>query len=106
MTDIVERIRGLLYVHVPVASQLMEEAATEIERLRNGGVCPHVRGKVTQYCSLNFTLSDAEREVVARLADRFEAIGNFDRRPSSPGVSEECERDAATLRSLLERLHT
>jgi len=49
-------------------------------------------------------LTDEEREVVARLADRFEAIGNFDRRPSSPGVSEECERDAATLRSLLERL--
>lgn len=32
--DIVERIRSLRYVHVPVASQLFEEAATEIERLR------------------------------------------------------------------------
>jgi hypothetical protein len=34
MTDIVERLRGLRFVHVPVASQLMEEAAREIERLR------------------------------------------------------------------------
>jgi cell shape-determining protein MreC len=33
-TDIVERIRGLRYVHVPVASALFEEAANEIERLR------------------------------------------------------------------------
>jgi hypothetical protein len=36
--DIVERIRGLRYVHVPVASELMAEAACEIERLRNGSV--------------------------------------------------------------------
>jgi hypothetical protein len=34
MSDIVERIRSLRYVHVPVASQLMAEAAAEIERLR------------------------------------------------------------------------
>lgn len=34
MTDIVERIRGLRYVHVPVASALFEEACQEIERLR------------------------------------------------------------------------
>jgi hypothetical protein len=33
-------------------------------RMRNGAsaacetVCPHVRGTVTQYCSLNFTLTD------------------------------------------------
>lgn len=32
--DIVDRIRSLRYVHVPVASQLFEEAANEIERLR------------------------------------------------------------------------
>jgi hypothetical protein len=36
MTDIVERIRSLRYVHVPAASGLMAEAAAEIERLRNG----------------------------------------------------------------------
>ena len=34
MSDIVERIRGLHYVHVPVASALFEEACQEIERLR------------------------------------------------------------------------
>jgi hypothetical protein len=43
MSDIVERLRGLRFVHVPVASQLMDEAAREIERLR---------------------LTDAEREAV------------------------------------------
>jgi hypothetical protein len=43
MTDIVERIRSLRYVHVPAASGLMAEAAAEIERLR---------------------LTDAEREAV------------------------------------------
>jgi len=32
--DIVERIRGLRYVHVPVASELFDEACAEIERLR------------------------------------------------------------------------
>lgn len=35
MSDIVERIRGLQYVHVPVASQLFDEACGEIERLRH-----------------------------------------------------------------------
>lgn len=34
MKDIVERIRGLRFVHVPIASGLMEEAAVEIDRLR------------------------------------------------------------------------
>jgi hypothetical protein len=33
-TDIVERIRVLRYVHVPVASELMAEAASAIESLR------------------------------------------------------------------------
>jgi hypothetical protein len=88
MTDIVERIRTLRYVHVPVASQLMAEAAAEIERLRNGAVCPHVRGTVTQHCSLNLTLTDEERAAILAAADLL--IG------SKPG---------ATLRSLLERLH-
>jgi hypothetical protein len=91
--DIVERIRSLRYVHVPVASQLMAEAAAEIERLRNGAsaaretVCPHVRGAVTQYCSLNATLTDDERAAILTAADLL--IG------SKPG---------AKLRSLLARL--
>jgi hypothetical protein len=93
MSDIVERLRGLRFVHVPVASQLMEEAAQEIERLRNGAaegcetVCPHVRGSVTQHCSLNFTLTDEERAAILTAADLL--IG------SKPG---------GKLRSLLERL--
>lgn len=48
MTDIVERLRGLRFVHVPVASQLMEEAARDIERLR---------------------LTDAEREAISEVVD-------------------------------------
>ena len=34
MSDIVERIRSLRYVHVPQASQLFEEACEAIESLR------------------------------------------------------------------------
>lgn len=34
MSDIVERLRGLRFVHIPGTSDLMEEAAAEIERLR------------------------------------------------------------------------
>ena len=86
MTDIVERLRGLRFVHVPVASGLMEEAAAEIERLRNGGACPHVRGTVTQHCSLNFTLTDEEREAIEFVVDSSRAAPH------------------ATLRKLLERL--
>ena len=68
--------------------------SAEIERLRNGAaegretVCPHVRGTVTQHCSLNFTLTDEEREAI-ELA-----------------ISKRLDLDAIyTLRNLLERLH-
>jgi hypothetical protein len=118
MSDIVERIRSLRYVHVPVASGLMAEAAAEIERLRtlathatqSGGsvlrngsaesretVCPHVRGTVTQHCSLNFTITDEEREAIeiaaAELDDEYYGTN--------------CKKElaaAVTLRKLLERL--
>jgi len=117
--DIVERIRSLRYVHVPVASELMAEALTAIEtlrwqlkvreniigrlvdengRLRNGAatgcetVCPHVRGTVTQHCSLNFTLTDEERAAL-------EYFAAFRRSPREGDANA-----AATLRSLLERL--
>jgi hypothetical protein len=92
MEDIVERIRKLRFVHIPGASDLMEEACQEIERLRNGAaagretVCPHVRGTVTQHCSLNFTLTDEEREAIE------DAVAEL-----TPGPI------AATLRNLLER---
>ena len=78
MSDIVERIRALRYVHVPVASQLFEEAVAEIERLRR-----------QVFSQKNFTLTDAEREAVAC------GLGEIE------GVYPET---AATLRSLLERL--
>jgi hypothetical protein len=93
MNDIVERIRKLRFVHIPGTSDLMEEACQEIERLRNSAaegretVCPHVRGTVTQHCSLNFTLTDEERAAIETAADLF--IG------SKPG---------AALRNLLARL--
>ena len=71
--------------------------AEEIKRLRNGAVpgretvCPHVRGTVTQHCSLNFALTDAEREAIFFFA----AIDSND--PTLGGY-------AATLRKLLERM--
>ena len=116
-TDIVERIRGLRYVHVPVASELMAESASAIEslrwrltvreniigrlvaeneRLRNGAVagcetvCPHVRGTVTQHCSLNFTLTEAEHDALEFAVE----------------TGRVAIHDDATLRNLLERLHT
>ena len=78
-----------------VHASLIARLSAEVERLRDGAaegreaVCPHVRGTVTQHCSLNSTLTDEEREAIAGAADLL--IG------SKPG---------ATLRKLLERLHT
>ena len=82
---------------------MFEAAAAEIERLRNGvlegceATCPHVRGTVTQHCSLNFTLTDEEREAIeiaaAELDDEYYGTN--------------CKKElaaAATLRKLLERL--
>jgi len=48
MSDIVERIRKLRFVHIPGTSDLMEEACQEIERLR---------------------LTDEEREAIEFFAD-------------------------------------
>ena len=76
MSDIVARLRGLRFVHVPVASQLMDEAAREIERLR---------------------LTDAEREAVEF------AAGSFADQFVQHGDSSDAEI-AATLRKLLARL--
>jgi hypothetical protein len=79
---------------VIVAEQCYADADAML-RVRNGAVesretvCPHVRGTVTQHCSLNFTLSDEEWRAI-----------------------EECIKyafpvthpTAATLRKLLDRL--
>jgi hypothetical protein len=86
--DIV-RLRWRIKICENIIARLMVENA----RLRNGRVescetvCPHVRGTVTQHCSLNFTLTDEEREAILAAADLL--IG------SKPG---------ATLRHLLARL--
>jgi hypothetical protein len=55
------------------------------EGRRVGEPCPHVRGTVTQYCSLNFTLTDEEREAIEFVVDSSRAAPH------------------ATLRKLLER---
>jgi hypothetical protein len=90
MTDIVKRLRTWCHaVDAESAQDLMDEAAAEIDRLRNGAACPHVRGTVTQHCSLNFTLTDEERAAILTAADLLIR--------SKPG---------SILRNLLERLHT
>ena len=87
MSDIATRLRRWTHaVDAVPASDLMDEAADEIERLRtairrlaeqdatlsvcNGNVtvtmdCPYVTGTVTRYCTLTpFTLTDEEREAI------------------------------------------
>jgi hypothetical protein len=121
--DIVDRLRKWTHdvTGVP-ASDLMDEAAAvikrlraladrrgtlavdrrrEIERLRSRAVesretvqCPYVVGRTTRYCSLTpFTLTDEERVAVRKAAEVY----------SDNDDDEECARIAATLRSLLER---
>jgi hypothetical protein len=93
MTDIVERLRGLRFVHVPVASGLMEEAAAEIERLRlairrlaeQDATLSVQGGSVT--VTLDATLTDEERAAIETAVRWLEPY---------PPV-------AATLRSLLAR---
>jgi hypothetical protein len=99
--DIVERLRTWFRdVNAVSAIDVMDEAANEIERLRNGAaegretVCPHVRGTVTQHCSLNFTITDEERLAIYLAEARLRAAYVPD------------DQTAATLRSLLERLRS
>ena len=69
VNDIVTRLRqwAIATDAVP-ASDLMDEAAAEIERLRLQP-CPYVTGTVTRHCTLTpFTLTDEEREAIERLA--------------------------------------
>lgn len=49
--------------------------------------CPHVRGTVTQHCSLNFSLTDEERAAIEQAVKWYDNM-----------------RAASTLRALLERL--
>ena len=79
MSDIVERIRSLRYVHVPVASQFFEEAASEIERLR----------QVVEQKNL----TDEELKAV-----------RFFSQIDGPGNVPVANRRAAALRGMLERM--
>jgi hypothetical protein len=71
MTDIVERLRGLRFVHVPVASDLMAEAAAEIERLREREQTNHDAAPAT------IARTDADRGRTDKAATRpGEGTGN------------------------------
>ncbi len=88
---------AMTYVEYANESYRMADAML---RERNGAVdaretvCPHVRGTVTQHCSLNFTLTDEERAAIYRAEARLRTAYVPD------------DETAATLRKLLERLNT
>lgn len=65
--------------------------------------CPHVRGTVTQHCSLNFTLTDEEREAVDEAADTSDVAAEF-YSGKDHARADAAAKHAATLRGLLERL--
>ena len=93
------RMRWRLKIRENIVARL----AAENERLRNGAsngyetVCQHVRGTVTQHCSLNFTLTDAEREAI-----EVAISGMY--RPDVHHLTPQAPTPVDTLRSLLERL--
>ena len=113
MTDIVERIRNLRYVHVPVASGLMEEAATEIDRMR-------LELSVQKACTVAGREEISRlREAIRRLADQDATLSVQDgsvtvtmddtltdeEREAIEWAMEEANTERyATLRSLLARL--
>ena len=87
--DDIERMRGeLLFLRKTVRIlAAVQELSDQLPKPVIKQECPHVRGTVTQHCSLNFSLTDEERAAVQWFAHY--------------GLP---ERHAATLRSLLERL--
>jgi hypothetical protein len=98
VNDIVTRLRqwAIATDAVP-ASDLMDEAAAEIERLRSQP-CPYVTGSVTRYCTLTpLTLTDAEREAIAWFSEAGKPLARLTQ-------SHNLEQYRATLRGLLERL--
>ena len=113
MSDITDRLRRWsISPDALPASDLMEEAADEIARLRSQP-CPYVTGTVTKHCTLTpLTLTDAEREAVMWAIGSCEieqttASDAADRGYKLPDTREWAAkhgRRAATLRELLERL--
>lgn len=91
-SDITDRLRRWPIDPAPEpASDLMDQAADEIDRLRERP-CPFVTGRVTRYCTLTpLTLTDAEREAVAWAVS----------------AADDCQHPADdALRGLLERTDT
>lgn len=80
--DIVSRLRNWRGLHIAHSGRLYEEAADEIERLRNGAL----EGRAT------VSLTDEEREAIHRAEARLRAAYVPD------------DETAATLRKLLARL--
>jgi len=73
LADEIERLQNELYAKSDGKRGVDDTARatlTDEEHERNGAVegcetvCPHVRGTVTQHCSLNFTLNDAELKAI------------------------------------------
>jgi hypothetical protein len=98
--DIVSRLKNWRGLHLAHGGKLFEEAATEIDRLREAirrladqdATLSVEAGNVS--VTLDATLTDEEREAIEAAIDRFKDwVNGFD----------DDER-AATLRSLLERL--
>lgn len=93
MSDIVERLRRWTHaVDARPACDLMDEAATEIERLRQSDRPGPVGVECQDSLQKNLTLTDEEREAVELAANRVLAV-----------YVEDCAV-ANTLRGLLERL--
>jgi len=96
MTDIVKRLRTWCHaVDAESAQDLMDEAAAEIERLRNA-----IRRLADQDATLSVQGGNVNVTMDATLTDE-------ERDAIAFGIA--CvttDRHAATLRSLLERLHT
>jgi hypothetical protein len=108
--DLIERLRKWAHaVDAVSASDLMDEAADEIERLRGDANVARLRLEAAirladqdatlSVCdgnvkvTMDLTLTDEEREAICQ------AVGAYDANDDD----EECASIAATLRSLLER---
>jgi hypothetical protein len=103
VNDIVTRLRqwAIATDAVP-ASDLMDEAAAEIERLRSQP-CPYVTGTVTRHCTLTpFTLNDAEREAIGVAIQCVEAA-RAQRHPEEEEARDLLWKTTCGLRSLLDR---
>ena len=79
MSDLIDRIKGLRYIHVPQASRLFEEAIAEIERLRN------------QVEQLRSEVADAKKWAMSERGMRYDALVAADeaRRALGSGESHE-----------------